>query len=64
MQDSPDTARVLLSEQSKRWLRGAGAIVPDSREDELCEVSSLLSYAGEGLEKFSGQTIALPAYIH
>jgi UDP-N-acetylglucosamine/UDP-N-acetylgalactosamine diphosphorylase len=64
-QDSPDTARALLSEQSKRWLRAAGAVVPDAAHPatDLCEVSSLLSYAGEGLDGFAGKQITLPCHL-
>jgi UDP-N-acetylglucosamine/UDP-N-acetylgalactosamine diphosphorylase len=64
-QDSPDTARALLSEQGKRWLRAAGAIVPDAANPatDLCEVSSLLSYAGEGLDGFVGKQITLPCHL-
>lgn len=65
-QDSPDTARALLSHQAVRWLRAAGAQVeePAQGAEALCEVSSLLSYAGEGLERFAGQTVTLPCYLH
>jgi UDP-N-acetylglucosamine/UDP-N-acetylgalactosamine diphosphorylase len=70
--DSPDTARKMISEQGVRWLRAAGAtvIAEDADADAgassaraLCEVSPLLSYAGEGLEKYAGKEIKLPAYL-
>src|SRR3546814_15783996 len=36
--DSPDTARVLVSNLCKRWLRDAGAEIVAYDNDELCEV--------------------------
>jgi UDP-N-acetylglucosamine/UDP-N-acetylgalactosamine diphosphorylase len=73
--DSPDTARELLSKQGIEWLQRAGAIVTtesdlaevDSPEGQSlkkeCEISSLLSYGGEGLDHLRGAKITLPCYL-
>lgn len=61
--DSPDTARTLLSAQAVRWLRRCGAVVEEEADGALCEVSPLLSYAGEGLDHFAGRTVSLPCYL-
>lgn len=86
-QDSPDTARAMLSAQAKRWLIAAGAqlvtadgapyvsggdsvstvaeTAADADADEaLCEVSSLVSYAGEGLEQYAGKQLTIPFYLN
>lgn len=65
-EDSPDTARRLLSDQALRWVRAAGArVAPFDPLDPamLLEVSPLLSYAGEGLAHLEGRAIALPLYL-
>lgn len=77
--DSPDTARALISGQGFEWLEAAGARIVDSagqvvnREQFncgaqldkglLCEVSPLLSYQGENLERYRGTEIVLPCYL-
>ena len=52
--DSPESACELLLKRDRRWLAAAGA--------SICagpvEVASALSYDGEGLEAFSGATVA------
>lgn len=61
--DSPDTARVLVSNLSKRWVQEAGGKV-EGEADALLEISPLLSYDGEGLkERVDGQIIAVPMYL-
>ena len=60
--DSPDTARALISTLHAGWLAAAGATVED-QQGALVEVSPLVSYGGEGLEAFRGQTVATPALI-
>lgn len=52
-QDSPDTARALLNAQAKRWLTAAGAKLTDNPLS-VYEISPLISYEGEGLERFTG----------
>ncbi|KAL7566731.1 hypothetical protein ACA910_017783 [Epithemia clementina (nom. ined.)] len=66
--DSPDTARAMITNLSKEWLRAAGAqISPDgdnnNTNNNACEISPLLSYAGEDLEHYSGQTIQGPFHL-
>jgi len=77
--DSPDTARTLISGQSFEWLEAAGARVFDAKGQAvnreqfkcgaqldaslLCEVSPLLSYQGENLEKYRGVDVVLPCYL-
>jgi UDP-N-acetylglucosamine/UDP-N-acetylgalactosamine diphosphorylase len=72
-QDSPDTARKLMSAQAIRWLRAAGAkVVEPSGDgdddgkivaDGLCELSPLVSYSGEGLESYKDKEVVLPLYV-
>lgn len=52
--DSPDTARALLSNVSKNWMEKAGAVVKGDLESDMCEISPLVSYFGEGLEGYVG----------
>jgi UDP-N-acetylglucosamine/UDP-N-acetylgalactosamine diphosphorylase len=52
--DSPDSAREMINQQSRKWAEAAGATI---NVDGLFEVSPLVSFKGEGLESLSGQTI-------
>eukprot|EP00002_Diphylleia_rotans_P036072 TRINITY_DN7923_c0_g1_i1.p1 TRINITY_DN7923_c0_g1~~TRINITY_DN7923_c0_g1_i1.p1 ORF type:complete len:511 (-),score=108.75 TRINITY_DN7923_c0_g1_i1:1606-3138(-) len=62
-EDSPETSRQLLSDLHKRYIVAAGGSFGGD-VTALCEISPLLSYGGEGLEKIaSGQTIQLPCHL-
>ena len=58
--DSPDTARELVCAQARRWAQAAGVQVAGAG---LFEVSPLVSYAGEGLERACGQTWQTPCCV-
>ncbi|KAL2125122.1 hypothetical protein VTJ04DRAFT_1487 [Mycothermus thermophilus] len=56
-EDDPDTSRRDILQQGLRWLKAAGAEVEVAEGVEGIEVSPLLSYGGEGLEKYKGVTV-------
>lgn len=59
--DSPDTARVLISNLAKTWVTAAGGRLTGDTENDLCEISPLVSFAGEGLEDLvKGKDIECP----
>lgn len=60
--DSPDTARALYSQLSRRRLLAAGATVSGD-EGALVEVSPLVSYAGEGLESYADKALQAPVHL-
>lgn len=60
--DSPDSARAMVSNLAKRWVREAGGKV-EGEADALLEISPLLSYGGEGLAHLSGQVITVPTHL-
>jgi UDP-N-acetylglucosamine/UDP-N-acetylgalactosamine diphosphorylase len=47
--DSPDSARIMLSEQNKKWLKAAGIDVIEGAGQ--VEIGPFVTYRGEGLEK-------------
>jgi len=70
--DTPVTARRDLAKLHARMLQRAGATLLNAQSAEEaaahdavceCEISPLVSYAGEGLDALKGKTITLPAYI-
>lgn len=63
---NPQTARNSLFTLHKRWLAKHGIhfkMTPASAQEEACEVAPCVSYGGEGLEAFAGQSVSLPAHI-
>ncbi|MES1916396.1 MAG: hypothetical protein MHM6MM_008218 [Cercozoa sp. M6MM] len=59
--DSPQSARELLSAAHKRRIEAAGGTVVG---DALCEIASVLSYDGEGLsERCHGKSFETPCFI-
>ena len=56
--DSPETSRRDIMNLHKSFLRNAGAILEN--ENAECEISSLVSYNGEGLDGLKGKRITLP----
>jgi UDP-N-acetylglucosamine/UDP-N-acetylgalactosamine diphosphorylase len=72
-EDSPETARLLISKLHHKWLQPHAKIKgkiwfntdePNS-SDKLCEIDCLLSYDGEGLEHLTGkyEEATLPLYV-
>ncbi|PHH91495.1 hypothetical protein CDD83_224 [Cordyceps sp. RAO-2017] len=59
-EDDPDTSKRDIMAQGQRWAREAGATVVS---EGGVEVSPLISYGGEGLEKLKGTTISAPAVL-
>ena len=61
--DTPDTARQLLSYLAEKWMANAGAKLHKTGEDTampFSEIAPATSYAGEGLEEYSGKVIVAP----
>ncbi|EFX03770.1 udp-n-acetylglucosamine pyrophosphorylase [Grosmannia clavigera kw1407] len=61
-EDDPETSRRDILLQGRRWIAAAGAHVHGA-PDAGVEVSPLLSYGGEGLERFHGKTVDVPAEL-
>ncbi|KAG9241867.1 nucleotide-diphospho-sugar transferase [Calycina marina] len=62
-EDDQDTSKRDIMQQGKRWLEAAGATVTSESDDSGIEVSPLMSYGGEGLEKLNGGTVRAPAVL-
>jgi len=64
--DSPDTCKLHLSQLHKQFIKNAGGFFnSEDTANELCEVSPLISYAGEGLENLvQGKIFTLPLHLN
>eukprot|EP01130_Rhizamoeba_saxonica_P017073 TRINITY_DN8113_c0_g1_i1.p1 TRINITY_DN8113_c0_g1~~TRINITY_DN8113_c0_g1_i1.p1 ORF type:complete len:464 (+),score=126.65 TRINITY_DN8113_c0_g1_i1:29-1393(+) len=59
--DNPKSCREHISSLHKKYIIDAGGKITG---EGLCEISPLVSYAGENLEQLSGQEIHLPYYLN
>ncbi|RDW73101.1 UDP-N-acetylglucosamine pyrophosphorylase [Coleophoma cylindrospora] len=62
-EDDQDTSKRDIMNQGKRWAQAAGAIIVSDTNDAGIEVSPLISYGGEGLDKLKGKEIKAPAVL-
>ena len=63
--DSPESARNLVSDLHLQWVKKAGGILPHSIPAGcVCEISPLVSVAGENLEFLADKKISLPFYLY
>jgi len=64
-EDDPDTSKLDVLQQGKRWVEAAGATVVSEEPAAKTgvEVSPLISYGGEGLEFLKGREVRGPAAI-
>ncbi|KAF7540784.1 hypothetical protein G7Z17_g12121 [Cylindrodendrum hubeiense] len=62
-EDDPDTSKLDIMTQGKRWVEAAGAIVVGEKAAEGVEISPLISYGGEGLENVKSKEITAPAVL-
>ncbi|KAI9205589.1 nucleotide-diphospho-sugar transferase [Polychytrium aggregatum] len=67
--DSPETSRADILNQTVRFATAAGAkVVKGEKQDQndipVLEISPLVTYAGEGLERLKGVTITTPYIIN
>ena len=60
LEDSPDTARALISTLHKEWLHKAGVQINGTG---LVEISGEASYGGEGLNELKGRTLDTPLLV-
>jgi UDP-N-acetylglucosamine/UDP-N-acetylgalactosamine diphosphorylase len=58
--DSPDTACAMIFALAKQWVLSAGGTLVEDKDNAVCEISPLLSYAGEGLESVVQKNMACP----
>lgn len=63
--DSPLSCLQDLTRVNVHYLKQAGALVAEAKEKQanVCELSTLVTYAGENLQSLQGQTITLPFYL-
>ncbi|CAG8651678.1 5222_t:CDS:2 [Funneliformis mosseae] len=62
--DDPDTSKKDIINQHVKFVEKAGGkVVPGDGDQLIFEISPLISYAGEGLERLNGKTIKTPAVI-
>ncbi|EFC50710.1 predicted protein, partial [Naegleria gruberi] len=61
--DSPETCRKDVSVLHTKYLERAGANIIGDCKKELCEISPLVSFAGENLENYKGKSITLPFHL-
>jgi len=60
--DTPTTSRQSLFSQHRRFLEKAGATI-DGSNDDAVEISPIVTFAGEGLEEYSGTSLKTPVTI-
>jgi len=61
---TPTTCRQDLQAQHRRFLTAAGGALTGSQDDAVCEISALVSYAGEDLESVvSGKKFKSPVRV-
>lgn len=66
--DTPSTARRAVANLHAEWIKKAGGKIAERQQAEkdacVCEISPLVSYAGEGLEsRVQGKSLQLPLHI-
>lgn len=58
---NPTSCRLGMTALNRKYLRQAGAVLDG---DGLCEISPLVTFCGEGLEKVKGKTLKLPILLN